>query len=84
MQQNLSSKAGAELGPAQLQLLLIELSVDEVKEYTDYIRTKCLKKQDGVAFMSQPYWVEVEMEAEVNLSLRSSWVWGWNLVEAEI
>ena len=48
MQQNLPRKAGAELGPAQLQLLLIELSLDEVEEYTDYIRTKCLKNKMGM------------------------------------
>ena len=36
-------------------------------------------KQDWVAFMSQPYWVEVMVEVE--LRLRLILPWGWNDVE---
>ena len=32
--------------------------------------------QDWVAFMSQPYWVEVMVEVELRLML--IWTWGWN------
>ena len=39
-------------------------------------------KQDWVAFMSQPYWVEVKVEVEVELKFSWNWVevelsWGW-------
>ena len=42
-----------------------------------------LSVQDGVAFMSHPYWVQIEVEVEVELSLRLrqiliwGWVWDW-------
>ena len=51
--------------------------------------------QDWVAFMTQPYWVEVmvevDIEAEVDLNLRLKWVWddiewkfSWNWVEVDL
>ena len=39
-----------------------------------------LNKQDWVAFMSQPYWVEVKVEFE----LRLIWGWGWNEVDMRL
>ena len=40
---------------------------------------KWLKKwQDWVAFMSQPYWVEVMLEVDWG------WDWDWGLFEAEV
>ena len=54
-----------------------------------------IKIQDGVVFMSQPYWVYIMVEVE--LGLRLSWVWlergfdlrirlswGWGWVDAEV
>ena len=47
-----------------------------------------LEKQDWVAFMSHPYWVdvEVEIEAEVEFNLRWGWCrdWGWDEVELKM
>ena len=47
--------------------------------------------QDWVAFMSQPYWVEVDIEAEIELNLRLKCGWdeieskfSWNWVEVEL
>ena len=38
-------------------------------------------QQDWVAFMSQPYWVEVVVELSLilrlNLEMVLSWGWGW-------
>ena len=45
-------------------------------------------QQDWVAFMSQPYWVKVMVEAELGLRLRLKLglrlSWGWVRVEVEI
>ena len=43
-------------------------------------------KQDWVAFMSQPYWVEVKVEVELRLILRLRliWCWGWSEVEMSL
>ena len=38
-----------------------------------------LTQQDWVAFMSQPYWVEVMVEVELRLRLIQTW--GWNEFE---
>ena len=42
------------------------------------------EKQDWVAFMSQPYWVEikVEVENEAEVDLRLRFKWGWDEVES--
>ena len=50
-----------------------------VKKYQIDKKKQWYKEQDWVAFMSQPYWVEVMVEVE--LRLRLIWTWGWNEVE---
>ena len=47
-----------------------------------YIESEKYQSQDWVAFMSQPYWVEVMVE--VKLRLRLIWTWGWNKVEMRL
>ena len=61
-----------------------------------FLRTLWIKvKQDWVAFMSQPYWVEVMVEVELRLKLSWGWLepwfdlrlrlsFGWVWVEAEV
>ena len=41
-------------------------------------------EQDWVAFMSQPYWVEVKVEVQLRLILRLIWGWGWSKVEMRL
>ena len=83
----------------QLILYLVELGIGWLLELhllklAPFLRWKLTKveypsifwvKQDWVAFMSQPYWVEVkvevDMEDEVNLKLRLKW--GWHEVESK-
>ena len=50
------------------------------------LKVKITLKQDWVAFMSQPYWVEVMVEVELRLILRLRliWTWGWNEVEMRL
>ena len=38
----------------------------------------------GINFMSQQYWVEVDIEAGADLRLRLIWTWGWNEVESKL
>ena len=44
-----------------------------------------LRKQDCVAFMSQPYWIEIKVEVELRLILMLMLIWGrgWSEVESK-
>ena len=41
------------------------------------------QQQAWVAFMSQPYWVEVKVEVEIEVDLRLRLKWGWDEVESK-
>ena len=84
------------------QMQLCKLKLSYAMLLTEKVYHKGLNnrfQQDWVAFMSQPYWVEVMVEVELRLILRLklSWgwfepgfdlrlrlSWGWGLVEVEI
>ena len=63
------------IGKTYLLLVLsenLEEDITETKaEYLQQNDSKEYKEQDWVAFMSQPYWVEVEVE--LRLILRLGW-----------
>ena len=46
--------------------------------------TLFLLQQDWVAFMSQPYWIEVKVEVEFRLILRLRLIWGWGWSEVKM
>ena len=43
-----------------------------------------LMKRDWVAFMSQPYWVEVVVEVQCDWNIEINNNWDWGCLEAEI
>ena len=53
--------------------------VSKIKKWWKIFLRQTFLKQDWVAFMSQPYWVEVMVAVE--LRLRLIWTWGWDEIE---
>ena len=74
------SRTNKPRSPWQLRWAWVALSLLELiatkLQTLNFIR-QTLTKQDWVAFMSQPYWVEVKVELSLRLRLRLRVSWGW-------
>ena len=60
--------------------------VSILSNLTEVYRTSCenVNGEKLVAFISQPYWVEVMFEVEAEVGLRLTWTWFWFEVKVEL
>ena len=65
----------------------MQLDANMGRTFQKYLWRHFREKQDWVTFMSQPYWVEVEIEVQVNwveVEIEVKMRLGWSSVEIEL
>ena len=76
--QHLLSSLELEMDPFSLVQCNDCSQIHNSHVHCNYAHSRSLQfQQDWVAFMSQPYWVEVMVEVELGLRLRLILIWGW-------